>query len=221
MSRNISKNNKTSSNLSNSSKTSNNQASNNKANAKASAKGKANRANSGNGMEAKKEVGKVASRKMPVIISAAALVAAIAVFYIFVIAGQGNDANEGAGQGKVSIEPEIPALTINDIRSDPLSFEGEIKITGIHAGTYQPDPAVFFVVDTEELMACRNLGCGAFQLPAINMSDTPMPEVADEIDITGSWGLYEVEGASGTEKVDIFEVTKIDVKRNIMHLLSD
>ena len=107
------------------------------------------------------------------------------------------------------------ALQIADIQSDPLSFGGEITISGINAGIYPNDPKVFFVMDTAELIACKNMQCGAYRLPVIYKGDGPMPEIADEVDITGSWGKYEENG----QEVDIFEVAQIDVKRNIMNLL--
>ena len=116
-------------------------------------------------------------------------------------------------------EEKVNVLDIKDIQNDPLSFTGEIVITGINAGSFQNDPNIFFVMDTAELLACKNLQCGAFQLPVIYKGDGPMPEVADEVNITGSWGKYEVEGENGMESVDIFEIAKMDVKRNIMNLL--
>lgn len=125
----------------------------------------------------------------------------------------------GFSTGCAKKEESVDALTINDIKSDPLSFTGEITITGVNAGIYQVDPNVFFVVDTDELLTCKNLGCGAYQLPVIYNGDSPIPEIADEVNITGSWGKYEVEGQSGKESVDIFVVSKIDVKRNIMNIL--
>jgi hypothetical protein len=120
-----------------------------------------------------------------------------------------------SGCDNKSADADVIVLTIKDIQGDPLSFTGEITITGINAGFYPPDPSIFFVVDTAELLACKSLGCGAFQLPVIYAGSSPMPELADEINITGSWGEYSV----GEESIPIFVVTKIDVKRNIMSLL--
>ena len=125
----------------------------------------------------------------------------------------------GVFAGCAAKEEKVNALAINDIQTDPLSFTGKIVINGIHVGTYPDDPTVFFLMDTAELIACKNMQCGAFQLPAIYKGNTPIPEVADEVNITGSWGTYEVEGPNGKEEVPIFEVTKIEVKRNIMNLL--
>jgi len=111
---------------------------------------------------------------------------------------------------------DVIALSINDIRTDPLSFVGEIALTGINVGLYQPDPTIFFLMDTEELMACLDMQCGVFQLPVIYTGSDPMPDLADEVVIVGSWVKYEEDGQS----VDIFGATSIDVKRNIMSILT-
>ena len=125
----------------------------------------------------------------------------------------------GINSGCTSIEGNEKVLTINDVKSDPTSFTGEITITGVNAGIYEADPKIFFVVDTTELLSCKNLSCGAYRLPAIYKGDSPMPKVADEVNITGTWDKHEVEGKNGKEKVDIFTVRKIAVKRNIMNIL--
>ena len=125
----------------------------------------------------------------------------------------------GNNNGTTGAKSEVKALAIDEIKADPLSFTGEITITGVNAGFAQQDPKIFFVVDTAELLTCKNLQCGAYQLPVIYKGEGPMPEIADEVDIVGNWGKYEVDGEKGKESVDIFEITKIDVKRNIMNLL--
>ena len=107
------------------------------------------------------------------------------------------------------------ALAVNDIQHDPLSFTGEISITGISVGTYPQDPTVFFLMDTDELLACKNMQCGAFQLPVVYKGSSPVPELADEVVITGSWAKYEEGGHS----VDIFEASDISVRRNVMEIL--
>ncbi|MCL2083089.1 MAG: hypothetical protein FWH04_07640 [Oscillospiraceae bacterium] len=134
--------------------------------------------------------------------------------------GKSYAGNSGTDDGMASAAKNDGAaasnvLAINDIRSDPLSFIGEITLTGINVGTYPQDPKIFFVMDTEELLACKNMQCGAFQLPVIYKGDDPMPELADEVSITGSWVKYEENG----QRVDIFEAKQIDVKRNVMNLL--
>ena len=111
------------------------------------------------------------------------------------------------------------ALAINDIQTDPFSFAGEITINGVNVGALPQDPNIFFLMDTAELIACKNMQCGAFQLPVVYKGGGSMPQVADEVNVTGSWGKYEVEGENGMESVDVFEISSIDVKRNIMNLL--
>ncbi|MCL2808366.1 MAG: hypothetical protein FWD27_09520 [Coriobacteriia bacterium] len=128
----------------------------------------------------------------------------------------GNSTSGGSAGAQDGSSSRAAALAINDIKSDPFAFTGVLNITGVNAGFYQPDAKVFFIVDTEELLACKNLQCGAFQLPAIYTGEGPLPELADELTITGSWGEYEIDG----ESVPIFEVEKIDIQRNIMHLLA-
>ena len=108
-------------------------------------------------------------------------------------------------------EKPIRILSINDIQSDPLAFTGEITINGVVAAFSPYDQTVFGIKDTAELFACRNLECGAFMLPVKYTGNGSMPELADEVNVTGSW-----------KQVDdgfIFEVTKIDVKRNVMKIL--
>ena len=103
-------------------------------------------------------------------------------------------------------------LSIKDIQSDPLSFTGEITINGIVASFAPDDYMIFGVKDTAELLACRNLYCDAFMLPVRYIGNGGTPEIADEVNITGSW--------METDEGFIFEVTKIDVRRNIAHILT-
>jgi hypothetical protein len=125
----------------------------------------------------------------------------------------------GINTGCTTIEGNVNVLTINDVKSDPTSFTGEITISGVNAGVYEADPKIFFVVDTAELLSCKNLSCGAYRLPAIYKGTSPMPKVADEVNITGTWGKHEIEGKNGKENIDLFTVRKIVVKRNIMNIL--
>jgi len=106
----------------------------------------------------------------------------------------------------------INTLSINDIQSDPLSFTGELKINGVVSIFSEDDPSVFGIMDTAELLFCKDLYCGAFTLPVRYVGSDPIPELADEIDVTGRWGEYE-------DSI-IFEITKITVKRNIMPILN-
>ena len=111
-------------------------------------------------------------------------------------------------------DKDVVALSVNTVAQiKPEDFEGEITITGINAGTYEDDPSIFFLMDTEELLVCKNFGCGAVQLPMRYEGD--VPEVADEVNVTGRWGKYVVAG----REYEMFEVTRVKVKRNVMDLL--
>jgi hypothetical protein len=104
-------------------------------------------------------------------------------------------------------------LSIYDIQSDPLSFTGKITINGVAAAFSESDTTLFGVMDTAELMACKNLYCGAFTLPARYTGNNQLPELSDVIDMNGSF----VE----TENGIYFAVTDFEVKRNIMRYLSN
>jgi len=109
-------------------------------------------------------------------------------------------------------DAEINILSINDIQSDPLSFTGELRINGIVALFADDDFSVFGIMDTAELLFCKDLYCGAFTLPVKYVGGGAIPELADEVDITGSWSDFD--GSI------IFEATDIVVKRNIMPILT-
>jgi len=130
---------------------------------------------------------------------------ALAIAMVVLIAGCAADNKEN----------ENKALAISDIQYDPLSFTGEISLTGINVALYMPDPTIFFLMDTEELLLCKNLQCGAFQLPVTYTGSDPMPELADEVVITGSWVEYVEDGNS----ITIFGATSITVNRNVMDIL--
>ena len=106
----------------------------------------------------------------------------------------------------------VRALSINDVQSDPLSFTGEIKINGIAATFSEQDKTFFTIRDTAELMTCRDLYCGAYELPAKYTGGKPLPVLADVIDATGSF----VKTDTGFH----FAVTDFEVRRNIMKLLT-
>jgi len=110
-------------------------------------------------------------------------------------------------------EEDMIVLSINDIQSDPLSFTGKLKINGVVSDFYENDNSVFSIMDTAELLFCKDLYCGAYALAVKNTGNDAIPELADDIDVIGSWGEYEGHV--------IFEVTNITVKRNIMPLLTN
>ena len=105
------------------------------------------------------------------------------------------------------------SLSINDIQSDPLSFTGKLRINGVVSVFSDEDSSVFGIMDTAELLFCKDLYCGAFALPVRYVGGDPILELADEVDVIGIWAEYE-------DSI-IFEVTDIAVKRNIMPLLTN
>ncbi|MCL2009458.1 MAG: hypothetical protein FWG71_02790 [Synergistaceae bacterium] len=118
-------------------------------------------------------------------------------------------ADRGGEEIKAS---SVKALSINDIQSDPLSFTGEIKINGVAAAFSEADETFFGIMDTAELMACKDLYCGAYALPAKYTGSSPMPKLADVVDVTGSFVKTDTEF--------YFAVTDFEVRRNIMRLIS-
>jgi len=109
-------------------------------------------------------------------------------------------------------EPMI-TLSIDDIKSDPLAFTGKLKINGVVAYLSPDDTTMFGIKDTAELLACKNLYCDAFMLPIRYTDEQLSFELADEIDVIGTW--VDIEGGV------IFEAEKIEIKRNIMRFLWD
>jgi hypothetical protein len=105
----------------------------------------------------------------------------------------------------------LPVLSVNDIQSDPLAFVGRIKINGVASAFSEDDAAFFAVMDFAELMVCKNLYCEAYALPAKYTGSGPLPELADVVDIVGSF----VQTDTGY----YFEAVNIEVQRNIMSLL--
>ena len=135
-----------------------------------------------------------------------------ALFTVFVVVGLVVAyVNKGGEEVKISVS-SVRVLSINDIQSDPLSFTGEIKINGVAAAFSETDEAFFGIMDTAELMACKDLYCGAYTLPAKYAGGNPMPELADVVDVTGTFVKTDTEF--------YFAVTDFEVRRNIMRLIS-
>ena len=117
-----------------------------------------------------------------------------------------------------SDKDDLPALSVDNIRNDPMAFEGEIKINGVVEGISEEDGTVFTVKDIDELLFCLDLYCSAYAMPAkyIGRGSMPELELADVVDVTGSF----VQTGTGKHGYQ-FEVTKILVRRNIMDLLTN
>ncbi|MBR0600058.1 hypothetical protein [Sinanaerobacter chloroacetimidivorans] len=97
-------------------------------------------------------------------------------------------------------------LNVNDIQADPSSFTGTITINGVMAGVSQTDSKLFGLVDTAEVKACESVGCGTFILPT--KYDGKLPQVGDEINVTGSFV------GSGNDLV--FKATTFKILGNIL-----
>jgi len=105
----------------------------------------------------------------------------------------------------------VNILNIRDIQSDPFAFTGELTINGIVTDFYESDTTIFRLKDTVEMMVCLQLDCDTFRLPVRYIGGGELPQVADEINITGRW--------SNIDEVVIFDATNIEVKRNIMPVI--
>ena len=139
-----------------------------------------------------------------------ALILALSVIMIGMVAGCADKGDDNQNYD------DLEAFAIRDIQNDPLAFEGIIKINGIVSAFSENNPAVYFsVMDKAELLTCKNLYCGAFALPTKFAMNDPLPELtlADEVDMVGSF-------VEDTKFDYIFVVTDIEVKRNIMKLLT-
>ena len=135
-----------------------------------------------------------------------------ALFTAFIVVITGlfiGYANKGSEDIKTS---RTNVLSINDIQSDPLSFIGDIKINGVAAAFSESDETFFGIMDTAELMACKDLNCGAYTLHAKYTGSNPLPKLADVVDVTGSFVKTDTEF--------YFAVTDFEVRRNIMRLIS-
>jgi hypothetical protein len=95
-----------------------------------------------------------------------------------------------------------------------MAFSGNITLTGVTAQISTSDTSVFGVMDTNELLACKNLNCGAYTQTVRLMGGQSQPKIGDEVIVTGSFVKYP-SGAM------VFEVTNIDVTRNVMNLISN
>jgi hypothetical protein len=104
-------------------------------------------------------------------------------------------------------------LGINDIQSNPLAFVGQLTLNGVVGAFSDQDAKTFGLLDSTELMACKNMSCGAFMLPARYDGSRGLPKLGDEVNVTGSF----VQRHGG---YILFRVTKIEVKRNVLSLIS-
>lgn len=93
------------------------------------------------------------------------------------------------------------ALSINDVRSDPSAYVGEITVTGIMGATAPRDPSIFGVMDKSEL-TCTSPNCNKYFLPVRYAGG--IPQMGDEVVITGQF----MPGGQ------LFAATSVKVLRN-------
>ncbi len=83
------------------------------------------------------------------------------------------------------IKPNVSALTVHDIQSNPHASQGTITITGVVAKVVKGKAEVFTLVDTSEARRCKSTGCASFYLPV--KFDGSFPKEWDEVTVTGSF----------------------------------
>lgn len=97
-------------------------------------------------------------------------------------------------------------LTVNDIKADPTAYTGTITINGVMAGVSPNDTKIFAIVDTAEVKACQQIGCGTFYLSV--KYDGKLPKPGDEVNVTGSF--------TGSGNNIVFVATDYKVLGNII-----
>jgi hypothetical protein len=76
------------------------------------------------------------------------------------------------------------ALNVNDLRSDPGAYSGELTVTGIMAAVSQQNPQIFGIMDKTEL-TCNNPDCHKYFLPV--RFEGQRPAHGDEVVVTGTF----------------------------------
>lgn len=77
-----------------------------------------------------------------------------------------------------------PALSVNDLRSDPGAFTGELTVTGIMAAVSQQDVQIFGIMDKAEL-TCTTPNCNKYYLSV--RFEGQRPAHGDEVVVTGTF----------------------------------
>jgi hypothetical protein len=76
------------------------------------------------------------------------------------------------------------ALNVNDLRSDPGAYSGELTVTGIMAAVSQQDAQIFGIMDKTEL-TCNSPNCNKYYLPV--RFEGQRPAHGDEVVVTGTF----------------------------------
>jgi len=101
-------------------------------------------------------------KKYIILISAAAIGIALAIFFVT--------------QGSTK------ALSVNEVGSDPGAFTGTITVTGIMGGVSPQDPTIFGIMDKKELQ-CTTPNCNKVFIPVKFQGELPV--LGDEVNLTG------------------------------------
>jgi len=116
---------------------------------------------------------------------------------------------------------EVNILSVSDVIADPLAFTGEVMLTGITGNFFEAEPDVFELYYTNSVLGKD--ACCMYMFPIKLPDNFQKPQLGDEITVTGSFIKYDVavDIGYGYEYIHdvVFEVKKIEVKRNVMHLI--
>jgi len=81
-------------------------------------------------------------------------------------------------------QPNVHALAVNEVASDPAAFSGAITVTGVTYGFSRQDPNLFGIMDVKELQ-CQSPNCNKLILPVKYQGK--LPAGGDEITLTGAF----------------------------------
>ncbi len=93
------------------------------------------------------------------------------------------------------------ALNVNDVKSDPGAYKGELHIAGVMAAVAESDAQIFGIMDITELQ-CTTPDCHKFLLPVRYAGK--VPAMGDEVVVSGEF----IQGGQ------IFAATDVKVRRN-------
>ena len=103
----------------------------------------------------------------------------------------------------ITSQGDSDLLQVNQVGADPLAYSGTITVTGIMAGVSNSDPSIFGIYDIKELQ-CTTPNCNKLYVPVRHQG--AMPEIGDEVRVTGSFSKV----AQGV----LFTAEKVKVVRN-------
>lgn len=83
-------------------------------------------------------------------------------------------------------QPSLPkgALQVDDLKSDPQGYTGNILVRGVVAKFAPNDPHLVGLIDSREARVCRDLNCAQYYLP-VKIKDVNL-KPWDELNVRGS-----------------------------------